>query len=69
MDFFSLPNTKMDATFIICVVGILLAVVSYALSRRTEKLEGIPVMTGYGDDHEKAMLDGTMKVGSVTDIS
>jgi hypothetical protein len=66
MEIQSTKGTKMDAQFIICGVGILLAVVSFVISRRAERLQGIPLMTGYGNDHEKAMVEGTMKVCSAT---
>ena len=45
------------------VSGIFFAIVVYFMSRRRGKLDGIPVMTGFGDDHEKAMMVGTEKVG------
>ena len=50
------------------VGGILLALIAFVLSRRAEKLVGIPVMTGYGEDHERAMMEGTWKVSVITDI-
>jgi hypothetical protein len=51
-----------DAKFVLGVGGILVALAAYVLSQRQEKLVGIPVMTGYGDDHERAMIEGTLKV-------
>lgn len=57
---------EFDAKFMFGVSGILIALVAYVLSQRRERLVGIPVMTGYGDDHERAMVDGTSKVLSTS---
>lgn len=61
MNVFLAKDVKVDTKFVLGVGGILLAIVSFALSRRAEKLVGIPVMTGYGSNHEKAMMEGTLK--------
>lgn len=63
---FLLANMEFDAKFTFGVSGILIALVAYVLSQRRERLVGIPVMTGYGDDHERAMVDGTLKVLSTS---
>ena len=55
-------DVKVDTNLLLGVGGIIIALVSLVLSRRAEKLVGIPVMTGYGSDHEKAMIEGTVKV-------
>lgn len=49
--------------------GVILAVVAFVLSSRAEKLVGVPVMTGYGSDHERAMMEGALKVIVTTTIS
>ncbi|KAF2259658.1 cytochrome P450 [Lojkania enalia] len=51
----------LDANFVLGVCGMLVTFAAYALSQRREKLVGIPVMTGYGEDHERAMVEGTLK--------
>lgn len=61
MDVFFVKDVKIDARFLLGVGGILVAIISFALSRRAEKLVGIPVMTGYGSDHERAMMEGSLK--------
>lgn len=50
------------------VCGIILALIAIVLSRQAEQLVGIPVMTGYGEDHERAMMEGTLKVSVATNI-
>lgn len=61
-------DVKVDTKFLLAVGGILLAIVAFALSRRQEQLVGIPVMIGYGSDHEKAMMEGVLKVSVITNI-
>jgi len=61
-------DVKVDTNLLLGVGGIILALVSFVLSRRAEKLVGIPVMTGYGSNHEKAMMEGTLKVSVTTNI-
>jgi len=68
MDVFLAKEVKVDTKLLLGVGGILLAIVAFVLSRRAEKLVGIPVMTGYGSDHEKAMMEGTLKVSVATNI-
>jgi hypothetical protein len=68
MDVFFVKDVKIDARFLLGVGGILVAIISFALSRRAEKLVGIPVMTGYGSDHERAMMEGSLKVRVTTNI-
>jgi hypothetical protein len=67
MDVFT-KNVKVDTKLLLGVGGILFAVVAFVRSRRVEKLVGIPVMTGYGSDHEKAMMEGTLKVSITISI-
>lgn len=66
MDVVLAQDVKLDIKALLGVGGILLAIVAFVLSRRAEKLVGIPVMTGYGSDHEKAMMEGTLKVRVTT---
>lgn len=61
-------DVKVDTNLLLGVGSIILALVSFVLSRRAEKLVGIPVMTGYGSNHEKAMMEGTLKVSVTTNI-
>lgn len=61
-------DVRVDTSLLLGVGGIILALIAFILSRRTEKLVGIPVMTGYGSDHEKAMMEGTLKVNVITNI-
>jgi len=68
MNIFLAKDVKVDTKLLLGVGGILIAIVAFFLSRRTEKLVGIPVMTGYGSDHEKAMMEGTFKVSVTTNI-
>ena len=68
MDVFLAEDVKVDTKILLCVAGILLAIVAFVISRRAEKLEGIPVMSGYGSDHEKAIMDGALKVNITTSI-
>lgn len=68
MEFFLTKDVNVDTKLLLGIGGILLAIVAFALSRREEKLVGIPVMTGYGSDHEKAMMEGTLRVSVITNI-
>ena len=68
MDAMLAKDVKVDARLLLGVGGILLAIIAFVLSRRGEKLVGIPVMTGYGSDHEKAIMEGSLKVSVTTDI-
>lgn len=68
MDVFLANDVKVDTKLLLGVGGILLAIVAFVLSRRAEKLVGIPVMTGYGSDHEEAIMEGTLKVSVTTNI-
>ena len=68
MDAFLAKHVNVDAKLLLGVGGILLAIVAFILSRRGEKLVGIPVMTGYGSDHEKAIMEGALKVTVTTNI-
>ena len=68
MDAVLAKDVKVDAKLLLGVGGILLAIVAFVLSRRGGKLVGIPVMTGYGADHEKAIMDGALKVSVTTNI-
>ena len=61
-------DVKVYTNLLLGVGGIIIALVAFVLSRRAEKLVGIPVMTGYGSDHEKAMIEGTLKVSASTNI-
>ena len=61
-------DVKIDLNLLLGLGGIILALVSFVLLRRAEKVVGIPVMTGYGSDHEKAMMEGTLKVSVTTSI-
>lgn len=58
----SAQDVGVDTYLLLGVGGIILTLVALFLSRRAEKLVDIPVMTGYGSDHEKAMMEGTLKV-------
>jgi len=40
-------------------IFVLSVIVGIALKKRKERLTGLPVMTGYGSDHERALMDGT----------
>ena len=62
MDIFLAKDIKIDIKGLLGVGSILLAIVAFVLSWRAEKLVGIPVMTGYGSDHETAIMEGTWKV-------
>ena len=42
--------------------GVLLGITAFLLSRRREKLRNIPVMSGYGEDQERALMEGALKV-------
>ena len=55
-------DVKVDTNLLLGIGGLIIALVAFVLSRRAEKLVGIPVMTGCGSDHEKAMMEGTLKV-------
>lgn len=52
----------LDGKFLMGVCGVFVALAAYALSKRREKRDSLPVMTGYGDDFERAMIEGTMRV-------
>ncbi|KAJ4302892.1 hypothetical protein N0V90_001783 [Kalmusia sp. IMI 367209] len=67
MAFLASKIVDVEPKLLLGVSGLLVAVVAYILSRRTEKLVGIPVMTGY-EDHEQAMLEGTLKVRDMVNI-
>ncbi|KAL8794175.1 MAG: hypothetical protein Q9195_003243 [Heterodermia aff. obscurata] len=66
MDAFLARDIILDQKVLLGVGGIFLAIVTYFMSRRTEKLVGIPVMTGFGNDYEEAMMVGTEKVNETT---
>lgn len=68
MDVPWVKDINVDINLLLGVGGIILALVAFVFSRRAEKLVGIPVMTGYGSDHEKAMMEGTLKVSVTTNI-
>lgn len=44
------------------VGGLIVALIVFVYTNRTEKLVGVPVMTGYGMEHERAMMEGALKV-------
>ena len=67
MDFPWAKDGTIDPKLLLGVGGLIVALVVFVLSDRTEKIVGIPVMTGYGLDHERAMMEGALKV-SVTTI-
>jgi hypothetical protein len=54
-----------DTKFLFGGVFVLSVLMGVILNGRKQKLKGIPVMMGYGSDHEKALMDGTLKVSSV----
>lgn len=62
MDILLAKGVNANTKLLLGVGGILLAVVAFIVSRRAEKLIGIPVMTGYGSDYEKALMEGALKV-------
>ena len=68
MDAFLAKDVEVDTKLLLGVGGIILAIVAFVLSRRGERLVGIPVMSGYGSDHEKAMMEGTLRVSVTTNI-
>lgn len=68
MDVFLAKDVNVDTKLLLGVGGILLAIIAFVLSRRGEKLVNIPVMTGYGSDHETAIMEGTLKVSVNTSI-
>lgn len=68
MDVFLAKDVKVDTKILLGVGGILLAVVAFILTRRAEQLVGIPVMTGYGSDHDKAIMEGALKVSVTTNL-
>ena len=45
-------------------IGAVFAIIAYVVSTRNEKLKGIPVVTDCGGDHERAMMEGALKVSS-----
>ena len=62
-------DVKVDTNLLLLSVGgIILILIAFVYSRRAEKLVGIPVMTGYGSDNEKAMMEGFLKVSVITNI-
>jgi len=65
MDVILSKDLNLNTKVLLGVGGIIFTIIAFVLSRRVEKLVGIPVMTGYGSDHEKAMMEGTLRV-SVT---
>lgn len=62
MAFFSSNDGSVDTKLLLGVAGILLAILAFLISGRAEQLQGVPVMTGYGSDHEAALMDGALKV-------
>ncbi|KAI9646523.1 hypothetical protein NHQ30_004516 [Ciborinia camelliae] len=61
MEFIWAKDGIIDPKLLLCVCGLIFALAVFILSNRTEKIVGIPAMTGYGLDHERAMMEGALK--------
>lgn len=68
MDLSWAKDSTIDPKLVLGIGGLIVALVVFVLSNRTEKIVDIPIMTRYSLDHERAMMKGALKVSVTTNI-